>query len=83
LILGRFRLPPITECAHTLTHADRQRRNRFDALLGGNGKIDILPAQVTQQKFGIAENPGERIVQLVPQNFTEVSRSFGSCGRRN
>src|SRR2546421_6465265 len=69
------RFPVLAEAPHRFAQAHRQRRDRLEALLAAAGKSSIIfAADFREQQLRVAQNSRQRIIQLVPQNFTERFR---------
>jgi hypothetical protein len=65
-------LPILTETANGFAKTDRKRGDGFEALLAAVGKLAVVfAANLGEQQLCIAENSGQRIVQLVTQCFAE------------
>ena len=63
-------VPSIREAADSLAQTYGQPRDCFQPFDGG-GRQPVAPRE---QKFRVSENPGQRIVHFVTQNFAEVAR---------
>ena len=61
-------IPGMTEAADGLAQAHGQLAHRFDSL-DGVGRKAVAAAE---QQFGIAENTGQLIIELVTQDFAEA-----------
>ena len=69
-LAARFKC--LAEPAHGFAHSNGERGNSLQALYARCGELRaILAACFGEKQLGIAENSGERIVELMAQEFTE------------
>lgn len=61
-------IPGVAEAANCLAQAHRQLAHRFDTLDGVRRK----PVAAAEKQFGVAEDAGQLIIELVPQDFAET-----------
>lgn len=76
------RRPLLAEPAYRLTQPHSKIRDRFEPAKGALWEPAIIPpANLGQEQFGIPEDSGQGIVELVPEDFPEILFDIGQSLR--
>ena len=72
------KIPGMAEAANRLAETHRELAHRFQALNG----VRREAIAAAEEQFGIAEDAGQLIIQLVPQHFAEAGSKLLERERR-
>src|SRR5216683_2130878 len=78
-----LRLPLYLRPPHRFPQPHRQRSNRLQPLFSSLGNLAVVfSVDLREQQFRVSQDSGQRVIQFVPQHFSEVFVSVAEGFRR-